>query len=104
MPELATGPPRQILACQGPQYRVGIIFPPLVEIGLRRQPKLGKDQSLASLAALAALCYFKNEPYLLLTSTDYLAMGPFKYYVSKEVGGGGGQQMAIFADLRYYLC
>ena len=28
---------------------------PLVEIGLRWLPKLGKDQSLASLAAVAAL-------------------------------------------------
>ena len=46
---------RRILASQGPQYRVGIICPPLVEIGLRWLPKLGKDQSLASLAAVAAL-------------------------------------------------
>ena len=30
-------------------------LPPLVEIGLRWLPKLGKDQSLASLAAVAAL-------------------------------------------------
>ena len=29
--------------------------------------------------------------------------GPFKYYVSKEVGGLG-QKMVIFADLQYYLC
>ena len=29
--------------------------------------------------------------------------GPFKYYVSKEVGGWD-QNMAIFADLQYYLC
>ena len=28
--------------------------------------------------------------------------GPFKYYVSKEVGGWG-QKMAIFADLQYYF-
>ena len=34
---------------------MGIICPPLVEIGLRWLPKLGKDQSLASLAAVAAL-------------------------------------------------
>ena len=32
-----------------------------------------------------------------------LSLGPFKYYVSKEVGGWG-QKMAIFADLQYYLC
>ena len=51
------GPPRRILASQGPQYRVGIICPPLVEIGLRWLPKLDKDQSLASLAAVAALQY-----------------------------------------------
>ena len=29
--------------------------------------------------------------------------GPFKHYVSKEVGRWG-QKMAIFADLQYYLC
>ena len=28
--------------------------------------------------------------------------GPFKYDVSKEVGGWG-QKMAVFADLQYYL-
>ena len=33
----------------------------------------------------------------------YLDKGPFKYYVSKEVGKWG-QKMAIFADLLYYLC
>ena len=33
-----------------------------------------------------------------------LCWGPFKYYVSKEVGAGWGQKMAIFADLQYYLC
>ena len=49
------GPPRRILASQGPQYRVGYNLPPLVEIELRWLPKLGKDQSLASLAAVAAL-------------------------------------------------
>ena len=32
-----------------------------------------------------------------------ISKGPFKYYVSKEVGGWG-QKMAIFADLQYYLC
>ena len=32
----------------------------------------------------------------------YFCKGPFKYYVSKEVGGWG-QKMAIFADLQYYL-
>ena len=31
-----------------------------------------------------------------------LAKGPFKYYVSKEVGGPG-QKMSI-ADLQNYLC
>ena len=29
--------------------------------------------------------------------------GPFKYYVSKVVGGWG-QKMAIFADLQRYFC
>ena len=29
------------------------------------------------------------------------SMGPFKYYVSKEVGGWG-QKMAILDDLQYY--
>ena len=29
--------------------------------------------------------------------------GPFKYYVSKDVGGWG-RKMAIYADLQYYLC
>ena len=31
-----------------------------------------------------------------------LRRGPFKYYVSKEVGGWG-QKMAIFADIQYVL-
>ena len=32
-----------------------------------------------------------------------VAKGPFKYYVSTEVGGWG-HEIAIFADLQYYLC
>ena len=36
-------------------------------------------------------------------SSFQLPKGPFKYYVSKEMGGWG-QKMAIFEDLQYYLC
>ena len=39
----------------------------------------------------------------LLDQKCLISKGPFKYYVSKEVGGWG-QKMAIHTDLQYYLC
>ena len=42
-------------------------------------------------------------PKVKLDLPQKFHMGPFKYYVSKEVSGWG-QKMAIFADLQYYLC
>ena len=41
--------------------------------------------------------------FIQLLSSSSFDRGPFKYYVSKEVGGWG-QKMAIFADLQCYLC
>ena len=35
------------------------------------------------------------------SSQTLLSTGPFKYYVTKEVGGLG-QKMGIFVDLQYY--
>ena len=39
----------------------------------------------------------------LKCSSYNLSKGPFKYYVSKEVGGWG-QKIEFFADWQYYLC
>jgi hypothetical protein len=50
---------------------------------------------------LANLCKGCHLLGLQLSAT--FRRGPFKYYVSKEVGGWG-KKMAIFADLQYYLC
>ena len=64
--------------------------------------------SLLNEAKLEIVFYFlayKRQTTTELLLSNYLnsPKGPFKYYISKEVGGWR-QKMALFADLQYYLC
>ncbi len=52
-------------------------------------------------STLQGKCDFSFIYHKVVSST--LHWGPFKYYVSKEVGRWG-QKMANFGDLQYYLC
>ena len=71
---------------------------PKIKIIVRIEKSLYEKNNLIVL--ITFIHFFKLLPYMKKKWTTF---GPFKYYISKEVGRWWGQKMAIFADLQYYL-